>query len=250
MTEPVLFGDLERLLIPIGDLSTHPDNYNRGDVDTIAESLRTNGMYKPIVYDKSTGHVLTGNHTLAAAKTLGWSQIAAIGIDTTPEQARRILAVDNQSARRSVFDETILSDLLTGLPDLTGTGFTDADLDDLLAAVEQPVELPVQTTDAAYATDTPDPGPAATPEPTGTPAAPTPDPAPAAQGLAEIVLVVDLDTKSQLIRDLDAVADLLEGTPRGPACARAVRIALAVLDAADTNPELRRIADMADYTGT
>lgn len=67
----------------------HPDELNpyhanarRGDLAAIARSLETNGQYRPIVVNlgRHTGRpleVLAGNHTLAAARQLGWTKIAA-----------------------------------------------------------------------------------------------------------------------------------------------------------------------------
>jgi hypothetical protein len=252
MSEAVLFEDLDGLRQPLNALKPHPDNYNQGDINTIAESLRVNGMYKPVIYDRATGHILAGNHTWQAARALGWTDIAAIGINVTPEEAKRILAVDNQSARKSVFDDDLLADLLSSLPVLEGTGFTDADLDDLLASIEEPTELPQADTDAAFAALPPQQAPvpeAATPSPAASPAA-VPDPdRPEAKPLAEVVLVMETEVREGLLRDLDAIASLLGGLARGPACARALRIALAVVDAAEVNPELKRLMALADPAG-
>lgn len=231
-----MFDGLAALAIPIDQLEEHPENYNRGDVDAIAESLRANGQYKAIVYDKNTGHVLAGNHTLRAARQLGWTQIAATGIDTDEATARKILAADNQIAKKSVYDEALLSDLLSALPDLEGTGFTDDDLDDLLAAAEPEIELPPAPTKAEYA-ETPE-------EQTQRESAVTGQSTFAAKGVGEVVLVLEIDTKDGLLRDLDAIGKQLDGTTRALAAAAAARIALAVLDAAETNPELRRLAEL------
>ena len=57
--------------VPLEKLSPYPYNARRGNVEVIRESLRVNGQYKPIVVQKSTGHVLAGNHTLEAARAEG-----------------------------------------------------------------------------------------------------------------------------------------------------------------------------------
>lgn len=236
MTEAMIFDALAALKVDITQLSEHPDNYNQGDVNLIAESLRANSQYKPIIFNKATGHVLAGNHTLRAARALGWTHVAAIGIDTDDVTARKILAVDNQSAKKSVYDDALLAELLQSIPDLEGTGFTDDDLDDLLAGLEEEVELPPAPTDAAYA-ETPE-------EHTERAAAVASQSTFAAQGVAEVILVMDIDAKEDMLRDLDAIAKHLDGITRAASAARAARIALAVLDAADTNPELARLIDM------
>jgi len=236
MTEASIFDALAALRIDVDQLSEHPDNYNNGDVNLIAESLRVNSQYKPIIFDKRTGHVLAGNHTLRAARALGWAQVAAIGIDTDEVTARKILAVDNQSAKKSTYDEALLAELLQSIPDLEGTGFTDDDLDDLLAATETELELPPAPTQADYA-ETPE-------QQTERAAAVAGQGTFAAQGVAEVILVMELETKEDMLRDLDAIAKHLDGTTRAAAAARAARIALAVLDARDTNPDLARLIEM------
>lgn len=238
MSEPVMFADLAALKVSVYQLSEHPENYNHGDVELIAESLRANGQYKPIIYDKTTGHVLAGNHTLRAARTLGWAHVAAIGIDTDQATARKILAVDNQSAKKSTYDDALLAELLQAIPDLEGTGFTDDDLDALLATTEEEVELPPAPTQADWA-ETPE-------ETTQRAERISNESTRQAQGVSEIVLVLDLDSKAALLQDLDAIAQHCGVDTRALAATRAGRIALAVLDAADTNPELKRIVEMTE----
>lgn len=126
---------------PIGDLREHPDNPRRGNVPRIAESLAWHGQYRPIVAQASTGYVLAGNHTLKAARSLGWETISAVYVDVDDEQARRILLVDNRSADMGTYDNDALLDLLAELnisPDgLSATGYEPVDLDDLLAADQE-----------------------------------------------------------------------------------------------------------------
>ena len=64
--------ELTQLTIPINSIENHPRNIRQGDVGAISQSLKENGQYRPIVVQKSTGYVLAGNHTLKAAKALGW----------------------------------------------------------------------------------------------------------------------------------------------------------------------------------
>ena len=116
-------------LVPVSDLRHHPANPRRGDIEAIADSLTYHGQYRPIVVNRRTSEVLAGNHTLAAARKLGWSNIAAVYVDVEEEDARRIMLVDNRTADRASYDEELLLDILKGLPDLEGTGFDRADLD-------------------------------------------------------------------------------------------------------------------------
>lgn len=136
----IKYENLSALATPIDALTPHPDNYNEGNVDLIAESLRVNGQYKPIVYRAETNEVVAGNHTLLAAKQLGWHTIAAIGLDIDDTTARRILIVDNQSARVSNFDDDALLSLIESLPSLEGTGFNE-DIKKDLEALTAPPDL-------------------------------------------------------------------------------------------------------------
>ena len=132
--------ELAALVHNITDFQPHPKNVRQGDVGAISESLRAHGQYKPIVVQRSTGYVLTGNHTLMAARNLGWTQVAAVFVDCDDDQALRILLVDNRTNDLAMYDDRGLADLLTELA-TTSTGFdgslfTGDDLDDLLYRLE------------------------------------------------------------------------------------------------------------------
>ena len=106
--------------IPTADLATFKGNPRRGDVKTIAASLRTNGQYRAIVVNRGTHtgrpmEVLAGNHTLMAARDLGWDTIAAHVIDVDEDRARRIVLADNRTAEIGSFDTDALTDLLQEL---------------------------------------------------------------------------------------------------------------------------------------
>ncbi len=100
---------------PTDSLSLHPDNPRRGDLAAIKQSLECHGQYRSIVVDRRTREVLCGNHTLLGARALGWSEIAVTFVDVTPEQARRILLVDNRTNDLATYDTQALVDLLAEL---------------------------------------------------------------------------------------------------------------------------------------
>lgn len=117
--------------VAIDDLIPYPKNPRRGRVTTIAESLASHGQYRPIVANRRTKHVLAGNHTLQAAKRLGWTTIAVAWVDVDDEDEARIVLADNRASDLATYDDGILVALLRSLPDLDGTGYTPADLDAL-----------------------------------------------------------------------------------------------------------------------
>ena len=129
---------IRHLAVPTADLRLHPDNPRRGDLPALKGSLAFHGQYRPIVVNRQTMEVLVGNHTLRAARELGWTEIAATFVDVGPEQGRRILAVDNRTNDLAGYDSQALAALLTELGDLDGTGYDDDALADLLDELAPP----------------------------------------------------------------------------------------------------------------
>jgi ParB-like chromosome segregation protein Spo0J len=131
---------LAHLAIPIDSIQPHPRNVRQGDVGAISESLKLHGQYRPIVVQKSTGHILAGNHTYKAAKALKWKQIAATYVDVTDDQAVRILLMDNRANDLASYDDPALADILKQLMEteqrLEGTGFDPDDLDQVIKDID------------------------------------------------------------------------------------------------------------------
>lgn len=123
--------DLSAASARVADLKPYPGNPRRGDIEAIAESLRVNGQFKPVVVRRADGLVLAGNHTVAAARSLGWERVAVVYVEADDAQARRIMLADNRTSDLAFYNEPALLDLLRSLPDLDGTGFVQADLDRL-----------------------------------------------------------------------------------------------------------------------
>ncbi|MGW4138827.1 ParB N-terminal domain-containing protein [Streptomyces mirabilis] len=137
------------LAVPVDELTGYHRNPRTGDVEAIAESLRVNGQYKAIVVNRGThtgrpNEILAGNHTWAAAKELGWEQIAATWVDVSEEDAARIVVVDNRTSDLAGYDSELLADILEDLPDLDGTGYDQTALDKLLdsRALPDTIDLP------------------------------------------------------------------------------------------------------------
>lgn len=131
------------------ELNTFHRNARIGDVDAIAGSLKANGQFKPVVVNIGThtgrpNEVLAGNHTLKAFRNLAeqdpfdgrWAEIAVHWVDVDDDMATRIVLVDNRSFEQGEFDADTLVSLLNTVG-TTGTGYSDADLDDLEAALDR-----------------------------------------------------------------------------------------------------------------
>jgi hypothetical protein len=128
----VIHKTIAALAVPIDEVREREKNPRRGNLDAIKESLEVNGQYRPVVVNKRTGEVLAGNHTLKAAKALGWPEIAATFVDADEEQAARIVLIDNRANDLAEYDDRELADLLESLPSLDGTGYAAEDLSAIL----------------------------------------------------------------------------------------------------------------------
>jgi len=121
--------------VTLDKLTPHPDNPRVGHIPAIKESIQTNGWYGAVIAQKSTGHVLAGNHRIEAAKQLEIESVPVIWVDVDDERAKAILLADNRTNDLAVYDDEILSELLDGLDTLEGTGWSTLDLDRLLEEV-------------------------------------------------------------------------------------------------------------------
>ncbi len=131
--------------IPIDKLRQYPGNPRRGNIAVIKQSLRKHGQYKTIVvqaddpeHPENGGTVLGGNHTLMAAKELGWDTMRVDIWDVDDEQARAIVLVDNRTTDLADYDDRLLAELLAATDDLSGTGYDEQDLEALTKEFEVP----------------------------------------------------------------------------------------------------------------
>lgn len=126
-------GSANSARLAVSELSLFAGNPRRGRVEAIASSLAVNGQYKPLVVNRGTltgrpMEVLAGNHTLLAARKLGWSDVDVWLVDVDDQRAKVIVAADNRLADLGEYDPSDLFSLLDSLDDLDGTGYSDADL--------------------------------------------------------------------------------------------------------------------------
>lgn len=113
--EVLVHGALQPLLIDIDQVRPHPRNPRNGDIEAIRESIRFNGLYRPLYAQYSTGYILAGNHTYAALMELGAQQVPVVILDVSDEEASRILLVDNHTADLGGYDYGLLVQILSEL---------------------------------------------------------------------------------------------------------------------------------------
>jgi DNA methylase/ParB-like nuclease domain len=75
----------EYRLEPPSSLTEHPRNPNQGNAGALLASLEYNGFFGAILAQRSTRHVLAGNHRLRQAQDAKLEQIPVIWLDVTDE---------------------------------------------------------------------------------------------------------------------------------------------------------------------
>jgi site-specific DNA-methyltransferase (adenine-specific) len=136
--------------IPLDELTPFPGNAKRGDVDQIRASLRRNGQYRSLVVREIPNGplvVLAGNHTMQALAGEGHATARCEVVLCDDATARRINLADNRTAELGEYDNDALAELLSYLDgDYEGTGYTDADINELLGeeavALTDPDDIP------------------------------------------------------------------------------------------------------------
>jgi ParB-like chromosome segregation protein Spo0J len=130
--------------VPIDSIHPDPANVRRHpdrNLDAIKASLARFGQQRPIVVD-AKGIVRAGNGTLAAAKALGMDTVQIVRTGLQGSEATAYAIADNRSAELAEWDDTALAETLRSLQsedfDLAAAGFTDDEVDKLVASLNQP----------------------------------------------------------------------------------------------------------------
>lgn len=132
--------------VSVKEISVHPLNPREGDIGAIIESLTYTGQYRPIVANKKTKNIVSGNHTYMAAVQLGWEKVAVHWIDVDEIEEIKILIVDNRTSDLATYDPMELNKLLTSTS-LKGTGFSPEEVSEILAGGKsKPGHAPVGRT--------------------------------------------------------------------------------------------------------
>lgn len=152
---------LRPLAVPIDSLVPDPANakvHGAKNLAVIRASLERFGQVKPLAVRAADRVVIAGNGRLQVAKALGWTHVAVVLMDGTPEQLAAFALVDNKSAELAEWDDTALAELMqvaeAGDVDLSGLGWNQRELDALLDS-DEPLplepEIPVEVSDAPTA---------------------------------------------------------------------------------------------------
>lgn len=123
------------VVVPLGALHLDPQNARKGNVQAIAESLKEFGQHRAIIAQKSTGRIISGNHTFLAAQALGWTHVNVFWVDDDDETALRRGLADNAVGDQAKWDDDALRELL----EQTGTdipGLDKSQVDKLFKDIE------------------------------------------------------------------------------------------------------------------
>jgi len=130
---------LRALAVPIDTLKPDPRNARRrteSNREALAASLTQFGQRRPVVVQKQGMIIRAGNGLVEVAKTLGWTEVAAIVVDESDTEAAAYGIADNRTAELAVWDKAQLSEILSELQPIDDgamvIGFTQDDLDKLL----------------------------------------------------------------------------------------------------------------------
>lgn len=150
MTPPKTKPELATTTVALADLKHWPGNARRGVVSKIKESMITNGIFQPLIVQKSTMQVIAGNHRLLALTELHqddpekWGpQADVILLDVDDHRASKMNLADNKTADSASWDDRLLVEQLQAIiesdDDLVGTGFAEDELDDMILRLEDEI---------------------------------------------------------------------------------------------------------------
>jgi DNA modification methylase len=146
----MIAADLQSLATNAAQLQLLPGNPRRGDIEAVRRSLEAFGQRKPIVARREDKVVIAGNHTLQAARLLGWTDIAVVWVDDDDTTAKAYALADNRTAELGSYDEQALADLISQVgsvdPELLqASGWDDKAVQELLDGLQaepQPIDDP------------------------------------------------------------------------------------------------------------
>mgnify|MGYP003640027143 CR=1 FL=1 len=131
----------------VAELTQDPRNARSHDgknIEAIKRSLQEFGQQKPIVVN-TTGEVVAGNGTLAAAVDLGWDKIAVVETDLVGSSATAYAIADNRTAELAAWDDDALAETLASLQndesiDELITGFSEKEIEEIIGNASGDIE--------------------------------------------------------------------------------------------------------------
>ncbi len=118
----------------------NPRTISDHDLQALRRSLRFFGTVEPIVVNRRTGRIVGGHQRVKAAQAEGIATLPVVHVDLDePTEKQLNLALNRISGE---FDPdrlaAVLADLQAAGADLGLTGFTDAEIEELVSALDEP----------------------------------------------------------------------------------------------------------------
>ena len=128
--------------------------HSEEQINDIAQSIKTNGFYNPIIInDKNI--ILAGHGRLLALRQLDYKKIPCIIVTGLNEFEQEKLNIgDNKHAENAGWDYDLLADRFTFLTDngyaLDGMGYDESEIDEILNGWNSDIEIPDNVPDDTF----------------------------------------------------------------------------------------------------
>lgn len=128
----------------------HNPRINTEAISKVARSIERFGFASPIIAREEDSMVIAGHTRIAAARSLGLQTVPVRYMKLSRTEAELLAIADNKLGEISDWNEDMLKDILTALPenDLDDIGFSQDELDSLLENID--TELPPESDNAVY----------------------------------------------------------------------------------------------------
>ena len=132
----------------------HNPRINTEAISKVARSIERFGFASPIIAREEDKMVIAGHTRIAAARSLGLQTVPVRFMKLNRTEAELLAIADNKLGEISDWDESMLKDILSVLPenDLDDIGFSNEELELLLQDVED-TEISPESDNAVYSDD-------------------------------------------------------------------------------------------------
>jgi len=123
----------------------NPNQHGDSQIELLAKIIKAQGWRAPITVSTRSGMIVRGHGRMMAARKLGLSQVPVDYQDYANEAEEWAdLIADNRIAELAEINNRMLMDLIeeidTGIIDLEITGYTESDLEKIIAELTAPWE--------------------------------------------------------------------------------------------------------------
>lgn len=129
-------------LVAVDSLVPWRDNPRVNDAASyeVQRAIERFGFLDPLLVRRETREVIAGHTRLKAAERLGMTEVPVIWLDIDEAQAHKLAILHNRVAERAEWDPLKLLELAEDGLDLLDAGFSEVELDELIAAAAGEVE--------------------------------------------------------------------------------------------------------------